>query len=288
MSGEQDDNRGEDDEHIVDVLIKERAPGLMQGPLWPIVRPPLNALLKYREAREMADDIAGLDAYEALDHASGLLHLDLSTRARDCVPEEGACLIVVNHPTGIADGIALYDGLKERRPDIAFFANDDALRVCPGLEEAVVPVVWPPEERTMESSKQTLSQAIGMIEDERAIVVFPSGAVARLKDGQLRDEPWEPTAISLAKKYEVDLVPAFLCGPYSRLFNLFDRISEELRDVTLFQELLNKKGKSFQLVFGETIEPEAIREADDEELADRLRQFIEDELGESPGKRFEP
>ncbi|TGY89738.1 acyltransferase [Marinicauda algicola] len=283
-----EDTGAETERHIVDQLIRERAPGLSASPVWPLVKPPLYALLNYQGAREMADDIADMDAYEALDHASDLLELDLSVEAVGCVPRQGACLVVVNHPTGIADGIALYDALKGRRPDVAFFANEDAERICPGLGEAVVPVVWPPEERTMETSKETLRQALEMIGDERAIVIFPAGAIARMREGELREEPWEATFVSLAGKHGVDIVPAHLSGPYSRLFNIFDRFSEELRDVTLFHEFLNKKGERFELEFGAPIDAGEIGQGDEDAVSERLRCFVQDDLPGHPGKAFAP
>ena len=46
--------------HIVDVLIAERAPRLTGSPFWPLIKPPLYALLGYREARAMADAVAHL------------------------------------------------------------------------------------------------------------------------------------------------------------------------------------------------------------------------------------
>ena len=39
----------------------------------------------------------------------------------------------------------------------------------------------------------------------------------------------------------------------SFLYYLFAWANRELRDITLFQELLNKKGKTFKLTFGEPI-----------------------------------
>ncbi len=282
---------GEDsDRHIVDQLIRERAPGLSGGLAWPVVRPPLYKLLNYAEARDMADTIKDMDGREALEHASDLLDLQVSAEAVDCVPGDGACLIVVNHPTGIADGVAVHDALIERRPDLCFFVNADALRICEGLEQVAVPVVWPPEERDLESSKETLRQAVDAIENERAIVIFPSGAVARKRkrEGEVRDEPWEATPVTLARKHDVTIVPCHLSGPESRLFHLFDTVSEELRDVTLFHEMLNKKGDRFKLVFGEPMEPDALEDLDDQETTDSLRRFVNEDLAGRPGGRFDP
>jgi hypothetical protein len=61
--------------HIVDTLIAERAPGLTGSALWPLVRPPLHALLGYDKARRMIDAITDLGGRDALEHVSRLLAL---------------------------------------------------------------------------------------------------------------------------------------------------------------------------------------------------------------------
>jgi putative hemolysin len=53
-------------------------------------------------------------------------------------------------------------------------------------------------------------------------------------------------------------------GPSSTLFHLFNRVSPELRDITLFHELLNKRGGRFELTVGQPIPAEAF-EGDDAE-----------------------
>lgn len=117
--------------HIVDVLIAERAPRLTGSILWPLVRPGLYRLLGYRQARAMADAIADLSGRDALDHVANLLDLKVSALNLDRVPTAGRCIVVANHPTGIADGVAVFAGLRKRRTDSIYFANADALRVSP-------------------------------------------------------------------------------------------------------------------------------------------------------------
>src|SRR5690606_20023200 len=100
--------------HIVDVLIAERAPRLTGSPLWPLIRPPLYGVLGYREARAMADAIAHLPGQATLDHVADLLDLKVSTLNLERVPERGRCIVVCNHPTGIADGVAVFSALRKR------------------------------------------------------------------------------------------------------------------------------------------------------------------------------
>src|SRR5690606_2456597 len=96
-------------DHVVDVLIAERAPRLTGSAIWPLVRPILYAILGYGRAREMAEAIAPLSGQAALDHVSALLDLKVSSLNLERVPTTGRCLVVCNHPTGIADGIAVCD-----------------------------------------------------------------------------------------------------------------------------------------------------------------------------------
>lgn len=245
--------------HIVDVLIAERAPRLTASWAWPVVRPLLYPLLGYRRARQMADAVAGLSGEEALSYVSGLLRLKLQVLFAERIPAEGRCLVIANHPTGIADGIAVYDALARVRRDSIFFANADALRVSPRLAESVVPVEWVETKRTREKTRATLEAARSAFEAERCVVMFPAGRLARIgRDGSLTDPEWAPTAASLARKYAAPIVPIHVAGPTSHLFHLFDRLSPELRDVTLFHEMLNKTGKPFTLTVGTTIAPSSL------------------------------
>jgi len=237
--------------HIVDVLIAERAPRLTASAWWPVVRPALYSVLNYRAAVRMADAIQNLSGVEALTHVSNLLSLQISTLNLERLPTTGRCVVVCNHPTGIADGVAVYDAIQRRRDDAVFFANADALRVSPRLGETIIPVEWVQDKRTRDKTRATLAAARAAFEAERCIVVFPAGRLARMaKDGSLTDPDWAPTAASLARKYEAPIVPIHVSGPYSRLFHAFDKLSQELRDVTLFHELLNKKHKPFRLQVG--------------------------------------
>jgi putative hemolysin len=272
--------------HIVDVLIAERAPRLTASPLWPLVRPGLYALLGYGQARRMADAVAPLSGQGALDYVSQLLDLKVSSLNLDRMPTTGRCVVVANHPTGIADGIAVYDAIRARRADAIYFANADALRVSPRLGEVVIPVEWVVEKRTREKTRATLEAARAAFEAERCVVLFPAGRLARVgNDGQLTDPDWAPTAASLARKYGAPVIPIHVTGPTSTLFHLFDRFSQELRDVTLFHELLNKRKKPFRLSVGKPIDPSRL-DIDATRAIFALKAFTERVLPTQPDADF--
>lgn len=272
--------------HIIDVLIAERAPKLTASSAWPIVRPLLYALLDYGRARAMADAIADLSGDEAMAYASRLLDLEVSALFLNRIPANRRCLVVCNHPTGIADGVAVYDAIRRVRDDAIFFANADALRVCPRLAESIIPVEWVEAKRTREKTRATLQAAKEAFEADRAVVMFPAGRLARrAKDGSLTDPPWASTAGSLARKYDAPVVPIHVAGPFSTLFHAFDRVSPELRDVTLFHELLNKRGKAFHLTVGPLI-PAARLDVDAAKATYALKAYVERVLPAAPDAEF--
>jgi putative hemolysin len=272
--------------HICDVLIAERAPRLTASPFWPLVRPFLYRALNYRQAVRMADAVQPLSGAEALDYMSDLLDLKVSVLNGDRIPTDGRCIVVANHPTGIADGIAVFDAIKARRPDAIFFANADAVRVSPRLGEAIIPVEWVHDKRTREKTRLTLQAAKEAFEAGRCVVMFPAGRLARIgKDGSVTDPEWAPTAASLARKYDAPVVPIHVSGPYSRLFHWFDRFSQELRDITLFHELLNKRKKPFALKVGKPIPPSRL-DIDAVKATYALKAFTERVLPSQPDADF--
>ncbi len=274
--------------HIVDELIFERAPRLVKSGVWPIAKPVLYGILGYRKAVAMADAIRDLSGAAALDYVSRLLSLQVMTRGLEHLPQTGRCVVICNHPTGIADGLAVGDALLRRRADAIFFANADALRVNARFNEALIPVEWVEAKRTRDKTRTTLQAAKAAFEAERCVVLFPAGRLARRdKEGRLTDPPWAPTAVSLAQKYDAPIVPIHVAGPNAFWFHLFDRFSKELRDITLFHELLNKAGKRFDLTVGPAIDTTKI-DMETNAFSEALKTYVERELESQPDKAFAP
>ena len=207
------------DLHIIDQLIHERSLKLSRHPLWPLMRPILFRMFHYDEA----------------------------------LPTGGSFIIAPNHPTGIADGIAVFDALKNHRPDMAIFANRDALRVAAGFRDLIIPVEWRAGEKSHAKSRDTLSMTARAFGDGKAVVLFPSGRIAYWNEGTLTERPWQSSAVALARRYEVPIVPTHITARNSGLFYFLAKHSTELRDMTVFHELLNKKKFGFTITFGKPI-----------------------------------
>ena len=145
------------DKHIIDVLIEERAAGLISRPLlWRLLRPSILPILGYRQAIEAVDQTAEMSGLEVFHYVSDRIRMNVLSEGMEHIPRQGGAIIMPNHPAGIADGIAVFDALKEIRDDVIFFANRDAIRAAPGLADIIIPVEWVDEKRSHGRRKETV------------------------------------------------------------------------------------------------------------------------------------
>ncbi len=273
------------DLHIVDVLIEERCPKLRASAAWPVARPLLYSILGYGKARAMADELVQLTGRESFDRLSKRLAFDMTVTGIDRLPETGRCIVAANHPTGLADGVAVWDLLKRKRDDVVFFANADAIRVNPRFEDVIIPVEWVVAKRSPSKTRETLKRAAEAFAQEKCVVIFPSGRLARKVDGRMEEKDWFPTVVGLARKQGAPVVPLNLDARNSALYYLFCDLSNELRDITLFHELLNKRGSKIRMTFGQAIAPDLFQ-GDPAELTERLKQHVAYTLLDDPEAIF--
>lgn len=266
------------EKHIVDQLIEERAQHLMaRRLLWRLLKPTILPLLGYTQTVEIVDRVADMGGLEIFHLVSDLLRMNVITDGIEHVPKQGGAIIMPNHPAGIADGIAVFDALKDIREDLTYFANRDGIRAAPGLADLIIPVEWVDEKRTHERRKETVKSMIRAFREERLVVIFPSGRLAQPTLSGLVERPWQSTAMNLALKYDFPVIPMHVRGRNSWLYYLFYFLNNELRDMTLFRELFNKTGQTYQITVAEPFDSRALigRYGNDlEALTEAVRQFV--------------
>lgn len=271
--------------HIVDTLIAERGRKIVRHPLWPAMRPFLYTLLRYGKAIEFADAVANIPGFQAFEYLSSTLRLEIGVDHAERIPVSGGFILVSNHPTGIADGVAVFDLLKARRPDMMFFANRDAVRVNPRFAEMIIPVEWREEHKSKLKARETLKLTNRAVEEGKATVLFPSGRIAYWADGRLNERPWKTSAVGLARKYNLPILPVHMTARNSGLFYWLAKHSTELRDMTVFHELLNKKGDRFDFTVGSLIATEQL-DGDLQEVTAALERHTVFDLAEDADAAF--
>jgi len=100
--------------------------------------------------------------------------IKINTKELDHIPSYGRVVIIANHPLGALDAMALIHLLKDIRKDIKIVANA-FLGQFENLQELVIPV----DNITGKTTKTTLEGIYTALENEEAVIIFPSGEVSR-------------------------------------------------------------------------------------------------------------
>ena len=246
-------------EDILQTLIAERAPWFFnRAPDAAIARSFLRPLLSYDRTLATLNRLMPLDGEEIFAVMGRQLAQHVHTHNLRKLPASGPCLIVCNHPTGIADGIILHEALAQVRPDMYFFANRDVLRVFPQLDSKIAPVEWRPEKRSHQSMREVMEFVRQAVAAERVGIIFPSGRLAKRRGLKLHERPWMASAAMLARRFDLPVVPVHIKARNSALFYLLDLIHPTLRDITLFHETLNKNRFRFDITVGDAIAADSL------------------------------
>jgi len=208
------------------------------------------------------------DQLELRIEGSGLEHMP---------PRGTPTIIICNHPTGIADGIALWRWLGEVRDDLMVYGNSDTHRVTKGGYDFIVPVELVESRQTREKTRQTLHYTKECFDAGRALIFFPSARMSFMDWRNLRfsERPWKSSAIKMAKRYNYPVVPITIRSYNSLLFYFFSILSEELRDICLFYELINKKGQLFKMTMGPPLDLERYSNDQIDTLTPQLQTYVE-------------
>ncbi|ATQ57117.1 1-acyl-sn-glycerol-3-phosphate acyltransferase [Paracoccus yeei] len=249
----------EDMKNRLDPLIHERAPWLFSG-RWhhELARQALMWLLRYPRTVELGAEYRDLPMDEVMRRVAQLIVRDLTVEGLEHIPATGPALIVSNHPTGIADGIVLSALVSAVRDDLFIYANHDIMRILPQSSSLIAPVEWRVEKRSHSKTRATMDYTREALDRGRIGLIFPSGRLAKRRGLALHERPWMASAAMIAKKFDVPVIPLRIRARNSVLFYLLDAIHPTVRDVTLFNEVLNKTGQPFRVTIGAPIPPSAL------------------------------
>jgi putative hemolysin len=195
--------------------------------------------------------------------ATGLLEslaITWRTGDRDLqnIPATGPAIIVANHPFGLLEGAVLATVVERARPDFRILAND-LLSTIPELRSHIIPV----KTSTQHGSRGNvgaLRQALTFLEGGGCLIVFPAGEVSHFRPETRRvtDSAWH-TAVSRIvellslKGSDIPLVPLYIDGRNSLLFQAAGLLHPVLRTLLLIRELFNKRGTVVEMRIGSPV-----------------------------------
>ena len=148
------------------------------------------------------------------------------------IPVTGRVLIVANHPLGGLDGLTLLHLIEKTRRDVSIVVNELLFNIN-SLNSMFLPV----DAFGGETHKADLERIITALNQDRAVIIFPAGAVSRAGPKGIRDGKWLSGFLRIAEKTSAPILPIHIRAQNSVLFYLVARLSATLSMLMLPREM---------------------------------------------------
>lgn len=139
---------------------------------------------------------------------------------------------------GALDAMALMHLLKDIRSDIKIVANDFLLGL-ENLNDVLIPV----DNITGGMNKETIRSIYHALEEEQAVIIFPSGEVSRARPSGIKDTSWKSGFLKIASKMKAPILPVYIKAKNSNHFYILSMLNRSLATITLPHEMFKAKGK---------------------------------------------
>ena len=181
---------------------------------------------------------------DLLEWWSDELALGVQVEGLEHLPASGPVILYANHPTGLTDGIALWDAIKAIRPDVKIMMNAQGLDVIPAFRDLLVPVRLG-KNGTSTDVRGTWNRLTAAMDQGHVMFMFPAGRLSQLDwfgDWDVHEQPWRKGIVKMARDYpNVTMLPVFIEGRVRKHFYVLHRLFPFLRDVLLYTEFHSKR-----------------------------------------------
>ena len=198
-------------------------------------------------------------------------------------PKEGPLVIISNHPFGVVDGLILGYFASRIRKDFVVLVNEVIMGQDERIDNFLLPIDFRETKSAVKANIQTKNETLNRLANGEALVIFPSGGVATSPKGfgKAEDLEWKRFVAKVIQQSKATVIPVFVHGQNSRLFQLVSQVSATLRLSMLLHEVKNKIGKPIYLEIGDAIPYEEMAHIRDrQKLLDHLWKVTHD-LGKS-------
>lgn len=191
-----------------------------------------------------------LDGFEFVEAVVEYFNLSYKALSKEKlnIPPSGKVIIIANHPLGALDALCLMLLVREIRSDIKVVANE-LLAHIPQLNSWLIPV----DAMNGKSKKDSIKRIYKALEDEQAVIMFPSGEVSRVRPTGVKDTRWNKGFLNFAKKSNSPILPVFIKARNSSLFYTVSMINKPLAAYLLPHEMVRKKNSVIEYRIGEII-----------------------------------
>jgi putative hemolysin len=205
------------------------------------------------------------------------VRIELDGQPPDTIPTDGSLIVIANHPLGLLDGMMLDALLRSVRPDVTLMAHN-LIAAIPEYRDWWLFVGRPRSRSKRTLSVRSLRQSFQWLARGGALVVFPAGRVScfQWRRWSVADQPWSSHIAAVARRTGAPVLPVYLHGPSSWVFQLAGIFLPLLQNVRAIGAVSNYRNQTLHATIGRLIQPGELSGfvTDDEAIA-FLRQETE-------------
>ena len=201
--------------------------------------------------------------------------ITISSSGLENIPKTGPLIIVLNHPLGGMDALALISLLKNHRPDLRFIVNDILMNL-ENLSGLFIGI-----NKHGINKKNVREDIEKAFNSEHAICIFPAGLVSRKINGLVQDLDWKRTFVTYARSLDRTVIPIKIDGQLSPFFyrlsrvRTFFRIKANIEMLYLADELFKQRNKTLTFTVGQAIKMNQFDTSlTDKEVASEIRKIV--------------
>ncbi|WP_228743086.1 lysophospholipid acyltransferase family protein, partial [Klebsiella quasipneumoniae] len=179
-----------------------------------------------------------------------LLELQCATEQHQFnnIPENGAAVVISNHPT-VIDGLALIHTVSRVRKDIKIIANHILPIIFPQVAELTIGI----ENMAGKMSHKKFREMNNHLREGGVLIICPAGKLANWSLSGLQEHKWNPGFLQLAMRNNAALVPIHITGKNSNVYYLTATIWRQLSNIMVIREALRHRGKTMGINIGQQI-----------------------------------
>jgi putative hemolysin len=221
-------------------------PQLLTRPMLALLR----KLLREDEVNDFLEKCRGLEGFDFIDRILEYFNFSYSVVGREIenIPAEGRVVIVANHPLGLLDGVALLKLVAQVRRDVRIVANDVLMRFEP-LRSLLLPVV----NMGPGSNRANVEAIRGALDNDEAVIIFPSGEVSRAGLLGIRDGRWQGGFLRFAEHARAPVLPVYMHGRNSALFYGLSTVFRPISTLMLLREPHTQRDATLPIRIGRPI-----------------------------------
>lgn len=188
---------------------------------------------KYRELQECEDEVDFFTkVVRVLD-----IKLQYQEESLSRIPKKGALVVLSNHPFGTIEAVATASVLLSVRGDLRILGNY-MLNKMPEIREYIIPVDPFDRKSSVSSNIAPIRSSIDWLKNGGMLLAYPSGAVSHfhLNKMEIIDPEWHSSIARIIRKTEATVVPLFVEGHNSYMFQILGLIHPLLRTIQIPRE----------------------------------------------------